>query len=337
VLLIGLLAVAIAPLCYIVTTSVPLLFVLRAFHGLSIAAFTTAFSALVTDISPPQNRGEIVGYMTLVNPIGVAVGPALGGFLLEWFDYTPMFLTSAGLGVVGILCVLRLKAPAQGAIAPADGTAQPAAGMPFWEALLSPRLRIPALVLTMIGMVFGTLSTFVPLFIQETGVNLNPGLFYTAAAISSFGARLLTGKASDRLGRGRFITGSIVLYAVSMFILWTAHTSAEFLIAGFIEGAGGGIFIPMMIVLTADRSTASERGRIFGLCLVGFDLGMAISGSVLGGLVGLIGYRGLFGVAGCLASLGLVIFMTQSSKNLAYSLKFSLGRGKDIYALPYKG
>jgi hypothetical protein len=57
----------------------------------------------------------------------------------------------------------------------------------------------------------------------------------------------------------------------------------------------------------------------------------------LGSFTEAIGYRGLFGVAGCLASLGLVIFMTQSSKDISHSLKFALGEGKDVYALPYKG
>ena len=96
-LLIGLFVAAIAPLGYLATQSIPLLIAVRVFHGLSIAAFTTGFSALVADISPPQNRGEIIGYMTLVNPIGAALGPALGGFLQEWAGYTPLFLMAGAV------------------------------------------------------------------------------------------------------------------------------------------------------------------------------------------------------------------------------------------------
>jgi MFS family permease len=81
VLLIGTIVAAIAPLGYLTVTSVPLLMVIRAFHGVSIAAFTTAYSALVVDVSPIQKRGEIIGYMSLTNPVGVAIGPAIGGYL----------------------------------------------------------------------------------------------------------------------------------------------------------------------------------------------------------------------------------------------------------------
>ena len=51
VLLIGMSAAAIAPLGYIFATSIMPLMVLRAFHGISIAAFGTAYIALVGDLA----------------------------------------------------------------------------------------------------------------------------------------------------------------------------------------------------------------------------------------------------------------------------------------------
>lgn len=81
VLLLGIVLAAIAPLGFLFVKSIPLLIALRAFHGISIAAFTTAYSTLVVDFSPPAQRGEVIGYMSLVQPIGVALGPAVGGLL----------------------------------------------------------------------------------------------------------------------------------------------------------------------------------------------------------------------------------------------------------------
>ncbi|MBD2073464.1 MFS transporter [Phormidium sp. FACHB-592] len=330
VLLIGLVAAAIAPLGYLVTQSMPLLIAVRAFHGLSIAAFTTAYSTLVVDLSPPSNRGEVIGYMSLVNPVGVAIGPAIGGFLQEWAGYTPLFLLSTGLGVVGFVGALWIQAPVP--------VAQPIASTSkttLWRLLWSPRLRTPTLTLMLAGMAFGVLSTFVPLFIQEAGVNLNAGLFYTAAAVASFSVRLLTGRASDRHGRGRFITLGLLLYAVTMLLLWSARSTDVFLLAGLLEGAGIGIFLPLMIALVADRSEAHERGRVFSLCVGGFDLGIAIAGPTLGLFAEQIGYRGLFGLSSGLVFLSVIVFVTQSSKTLSQSLRFAFGEGRDFYALPH--
>ena len=329
VLLIGLAAAAIAPLGYLVTQSLPLLIAIRAFHGLSIAAFTTAYSTLVVDLSPPSNRGEVIGYMSLVNPVGVAIGPAIGGFLQEWAGYTPLFLLSAGLGVVGFVGALWIQAPVPVA-QPIGGTSKTT----LWRLLLSPRLRTPTLTLMLAGMAFGVLSTFVPLFIQEAGVNLNAGLFYTVAAVASFSVRLLTGRASDRYGRGRFITLGLLLYAVTMLLLWSARSTGVFLLAGLLEGAGIGIFLPLMIALVADRSEAHERGRVFSLCVGGFDLGIAIAAPALGLFAEQIGYRGLFGLSSGLVFLSIIVFATQSSKTLTHSLRFAFGEGRDFYALP---
>ena len=330
VLYIGFAAAILAPFGYILTQNIILLVLVRIFHGLSIAAFTTGFSALVADMSPPQYRGEIIGYMTLVNPMGVAIGPALGGFLQAWAGYVPLFLFSAGLGLLGLLGVQQLRIP------PGDRPlhAPIAESTNFWQLILSPRLRIPALVLGLVGIAFGAITIFVPLLIKDSGVALNPGLFYTAAAIASFTSRLVVGRPSDRYGRGRFITGGLAIYTIALVMLWQAHSAPGLLLAGFLEGAGAGVIIPVIVALAADRSEAQERGRVFSLVLAGFDLGMAIAGPIFGYFALSLGYQGVFGVTASLTFLALILFVILNSKTLAYSLKFSLGSGQDVYALP---
>jgi MFS family permease len=334
VLLIGIAAVAIAPLGYLVTESIPVLFVLRAFHGISISAFALAYTALVVDLSPADHRGELIGYMSLVNPIGLALGPAVGGFLQEWVGYKPMFLAAAALGGLGWICTAQVQEPKL--IDRLDqklGQTIVQQSGQFWRLLGSPRIRIPAVVLLLIGLAFGTLSTFVPLLIKEVGVDLNVGLFYTAAAIASFAIRIVAGRASDRYGRGPFITLSLIFYTTAMLLLWQANSAVMFLLAGAIQGAGAGTLIPMISALMADRSHAHERGKIFGLCMVGFDVGIAIAGPIAGAIATQIGYKQVFGLTAGMAFLSLIVFLTLSSKSPKYSFRFATGRGKDIYAV----
>lgn len=332
VLLIGITVAAIAPICHLLTQSLPVLMVIRAFHGLSIAAFTTAYSALIVDISPPQNRGELIGYMSLVNPIGMALGPAIGGYIQEWKGSTPVFVLASGLGVVSLICCSQVQSPPVEQVS--DSTAAKTESQPSWRLLVSDRIRIPTITMLLVGLAFGTLTTFVPLYIKDSGSNLNPGLFYTSAAIASFGVRFLAGRASDRYGRGPFITIGLACYALSMFLLCIAQTTPAFLLAGFMEGIGGGTFLPIMIALVADRCQPHERGRVLGLFMCGFDLGIALAGPILGIVADQVGYRGLFGMAFVLALAALIIFLTRCSKNLPQSLRFALGRGTDAYALP---
>nr|WP_242038954.1 MFS transporter [Anabaena lutea] len=327
VLLIGMSVAAIAPLGYLVVKSILPLMAIRAFHGISIAAFATGYIALVGDLAPEHRRGEIIGYMSLVNPIGVALGPALGGYLQAAYGYTPLFLSSAILGSLGILCILPIANPSI-VEQPTNST-----GDRFWQLLISPRVRVPAIVLLLFGLALGTVHTFIALYIKSTGVNLNAGLFFTAAAISSFSVRVFTGRASDRYGRGLFITFSLMVYTLAMICIWQANNPLTFLLGGFIEGAASGTVIPMISVMMTDRALPHERGRIFGVSLMGLDFGLIIAGPILGAVAQQIGYRSMFGFATGLSVLAILIFVTQSSRNLSNSLRFAFGRGEDVYAL----
>ncbi len=328
VLIIGLLSAAIAPIGYNFVQSIPLLIVVRAFHGISIAAFSTAFLSLVADIAPVQNRGELIGYMSLVNPIGFAIGPALGGYLMEAYGYTSLFILTTVLASLGLLCSIPIINPiveVQEQVLNND--------IPFWRKLISPRVRIPALIMLIVGLTLGSLHTFVPLFIKSTEVNLNPGLFYTAVAIASFCSRLFSGKASDKYGRGLFITLSLVCYTLALVLLWTADSSVDFLFAATIEGLGGGTIFPMISAMIADRAYPQERGRIFSLSMIGCDIGIALAGPIFGIVASVIGYRNIFGFNFAIALVAVIIFITLSSKNLSASLRFAFGRGVDIYSV----
>lgn len=333
VVLIGVAVVAIAPLGYLFVKSIPLLLVLRAFHGISIAAYTTGSSALIVDLSPVDKRGEVIGYMSLTNPIGMAIGPAMGGFIQAKAGYPPLFLCSFALGALAFLCASQVKETRSISTSPTDTISVKPESDKFWRLLASPRLRIPALVMLLIGLVFGAVATFVALYIREAKIDFNAGWFYSAAAMSSFMIRLVTGKASDRYGRGIFISASFVFYTLGMFMLSVAHTPVYFLLAGLLEGAASGTLIPIMIALISDRSYPHERARIFALCIGGFDLGIALAGPIFGAFAEQIGYQGIFSLTSGLALLALIVFVTQNSKDLAHSLRFATGRGRDLYAV----
>ncbi|QEI41435.1 Inner membrane transport protein YdhC [Dolichospermum sp. UHCC 0315A] len=327
VLLIGMSVAAIAPLGYLFVKSIIPLMIIRSFHGISIAAFATAYIALVSDLAPEHRRGEVVGYMSLVNPLGVALGPAIGGFLQASAGYTPLFLSSAALGSMGLLCIIPIVNP------PIITKPHNSKNDNFWQILTSPRVRIPAIVLLLSGLTLGSLHTFISLFIKSTGVDLNPGFFFSAAAVSSFSCRLFSGKASDRYGRGLFVTMSLIAYTLSIICVWQANNSFMFLLGALMEGAASGTLIPMISVLMTDRALPHERGRIFGASLMGFDIGLAIAGPIFGTFAETLGYRNMFGLTTGLTVIAMIIFLTQSSRNIPQSLRFAFGRTEDIYAV----
>ncbi len=369
-LLVGLGVIALAPILYLAVGQVPttslvlpildwsvnssvfLLALVRAFHGLSVAAFATAYTAAVADMAPAQHRGELISFMSLAGPIGMAMGPALGGYLSE--SFTLAFLTMTVMGTVGALCLLMSQElPAAEAESVTDSPLNSAVSLQpeqdhivksiakkpekkpfFWRLLLAPAIRIPALMLLMVGTAFGAMVTFMPLYVEQMGWDINIGLVFTVSAIASFSIRTFTGTASDQLGRGRFISLGLIFYTLSMATLYFAHSPQMLLISGALQGAGSGTTIPIISALMTDRSRPSERGITFGLCLTGFDLGIALSGPIMGQIADISGnYSLVFALSGAMTLLGLIIFITHSSKDLPHSIQFALNGGRDVYAV----
>ncbi|MGB3571874.1 MAG: MFS transporter [Phormidesmis sp.] len=353
-LLIGIVVIAIAPLLYLGVSFVPnvlitlpwgwqikssilLLGITRAFHGISIAAFATAYTTSIADMAPLHQRGELIGYMSLASPVGMAIGPALGGYLEGSFTFA--FLTMTALGIIGTLCVLVAREPPR----PVSDLAVPRSGSlqkdakrkpsAFWSLLFTARIRTPALILFMVGTAFGSMVAFVPLHVRESGIAVNIGLVYTASAIASFSIRAIAGKASDQLGRGRFISMGLMFYTFAMLTLSLSTSAPMLLLAGAFQGAGSGTLIPIIAALMADRSLPNERGITFGLCLTGFDLGIALAGPAMGRIADFSSYPVVFALSGLLTFLGLLIFITTSSKDLSHSVRFALNGGRDIYAV----
>jgi len=353
-LLIGIVVIAIAPLLYLAVNFIPnvlitlpwgwqikssilLLGITRAFHGISIAAFATAYTTSIADMAPLHQRGELIGYMSLASPVGMAIGPALGGYLEGSFTFA--FLTMTALGIIGTLCVLIAREPPR----PVSDLVVPRSGQPqkdakrkpaaFWSLLFTARIRTPALILFMVGTAFGSMVAFVPLHVRESGIAVNIGLIYTASAIASFSIRAIAGKASDQLGRGRFISMGLMFYTFAMLTLSLSTSAPMLLLAGAFQGAGSGTLIPIIAALMADRSLPNERGITFGLCLTGFDLGIALAGPAMGRIADFSSYSIVFALSGLLTFLGLLIFITTSSKDLSHSIRFALNGGRDIYAV----
>lgn len=334
-ILIGSLVAALAPLGYLMTTTVWALMVIRAFHGICLAAYTTGYNALIVDLSPPQQRGEIIGYMSLAVPIGMGFGPALGAYVSQEIGYEVLFIISSLLGFLSLALALRVREE-RSTFKTMDGQ-KPGAELPersIWTLLTSRSLIVPTLVLLLIGLLFGNLATFLPLFVREINLADYAGIFYSVAAIASFLPRLFLGPLADAYGRGVFITGSLACYLLAMVCLANAQTPFELLSAAALEGAGSGMLLPMTIALISDRSEVHERGKVFAVCMGGFDGGIAIAAPIMGILNELFGYRHVFSLTGGLAMVALFLFCTFSNPTIARSLKFSIGRTRDCYVVP---
>jgi len=80
----------------------------RALQGAGAALMASSGLALVTQAFGPRNRGKGIGMMISLTYFGLAIGPAVGGFLAAAFTWRAVFYVNAPLGLFGIVMGLRI-------------------------------------------------------------------------------------------------------------------------------------------------------------------------------------------------------------------------------------
>jgi MFS transporter, DHA2 family, multidrug resistance protein len=105
--------------------SAEMLIATRALLGLAGATLLPSTLALIRNMFvDPQQRAVAIGIWAAVFSAGTAIGPVLGGTLLEWFWWGSVFLLGlplmAGLLVLGPGVAARVPGPGRGSVGPAQ-------------------------------------------------------------------------------------------------------------------------------------------------------------------------------------------------------------------------
>jgi len=115
----GLLVQALAAGAYIFANGLGDFYAVAFVFGLAYGGVMPLYSALARDYFAPQIMGSVLGAMTLLSGLGMALGPALGGWIYDHFHaYTWMYLGSlaVGLGAGAIALALpHVRAPGRDA------------------------------------------------------------------------------------------------------------------------------------------------------------------------------------------------------------------------------
>jgi EmrB/QacA subfamily drug resistance transporter len=92
------------------STSANALIAARAVQGIGAALLVPGSLALVSAVFPESERGRAIGTWSGFSGITAAVGPVIGGFLVDHFSWTWAFLVNVPLGAL-LLAICLLKVP----------------------------------------------------------------------------------------------------------------------------------------------------------------------------------------------------------------------------------
>jgi EmrB/QacA subfamily drug resistance transporter len=79
----------------------------RALMGVGAALIMPATLSIIANVFPPEERGKAIGIWAALAAVGIGLGPLAGGLLLEWFDWSAVFLVNVPFALTALLLGIR--------------------------------------------------------------------------------------------------------------------------------------------------------------------------------------------------------------------------------------
>ena len=97
-----------ASLAMVFSVSPAMVILLRVVQGMGAALIFGTSVAILTSVTPPQERGKALGIYTTAVYLGLSMGPFLGGFLTSSFGWRSIFIVNVPVGIL-VLATIRTK------------------------------------------------------------------------------------------------------------------------------------------------------------------------------------------------------------------------------------
>lgn len=290
-------------LCYL-APNVPLLFAARLFHGLTQAIVVPLIWAVTMDLAPPGGSGKAIGNIGASLQLGVSAGPFVSGFVASYFDAHAVFLLSLAFALPNLFLTYvavrkislvrpKLASPAR-TDARREGILSSFAGA---FAGVHRRNFIAALLVPSIATTAASVFLFIlPAYaFQEKGLSYTLiGTILAVMAIGQVLVRSFLGSVSDRYGRKVVILAGFVLTGSTAFLLSLSEGFWAFLAVAVCFGFGYSLAIPAGAALVRDSIPSDRQGMGMGSYQTFLALGSTVGLSLMGFLVGVIGYAPTF-------------------------------------------
>ncbi len=270
VMAVGSLVCVVCGFLYPILTTVAGFLFLRLIHGFSTGFKPTATAAYVADSVPAGKWGEAMGVHGLFFSIGMAIGPAIGSTITQFYSINVLFYSSSVFALLSILIIFNMKETLQNK-------------QKFRPALLKikrgewiNKQAMPAFWVTIFSYVsYGAIITVIPDWTAHIGI-ANKGIFFMVFTLASLLIRFIAGRVSDKYGRKPVLKVSIALLCVALFWIGTFQSINGFLIGAVLYGFATGMLSPAISAWTIDLSDADKRGLSVATMYIALEAGIGL-------------------------------------------------------------
>jgi MFS family permease len=244
--------------------------------------FGPASQAMISDLVEPGKRARAYGLIRVAFNLGVAIGPAIGGFLAER-SYFILFASDAITSLIFAGIILFFIAETRPEMRRGD-RAVPQTG--YGPLLRDTPFVLFCLVSVVVTAVYAQMNSTWPVFMKENYGILERqyGLMMSLSAAMVVLFQFPITGFTERHARTTMLAWGTALYAIGFGLVGFVSTAPLFTLALAIWTVGEMVHVPVSQAYVADVAPEDMRGRYMGAAGLTWGMGWGI-GPFLAGLV----------------------------------------------------
>ncbi|MBW0763138.1 staphylopine family metallophore export MFS transporter CntE [Mammaliicoccus lentus] len=286
-------------------------FVARVMQGVCTAFFSMSLQLGIIDALPEKHRSEGISLYSLFSTLPTLIGPLIAVSL--WNNENMgvfaivMIVIALSTGIFGYSATFSDVASDEKPVvekAPFNGVTV------FGQFFKNPALFKSGLIMIIASIVFGAITTFIPLFTVQYGF-ANAGIFLTIQAIAVVLSRFYLRKfiPSDGLWHPKFmlkVLGILMLAAIIVAFGPYIYIGV-FYGSAILIGIAQAMIYPTLTSYLSFVLPRAGRNMLLGLFIACADLGVSLGGAMMGPISDLVGFKWMYLICGMLV---LIIIIT---------------------------
>jgi MFS family permease len=283
-------------------------------RGIGWAGLNAGGYTLLASSAPEAKRGEASGYYSGVQGSATILFPAValwliyapfGGFRVVFALAVTLAVIGAGVGMIMACCVPTTvhRPPLEGA-------------RPWWReffSIVDRDVLLPSVMLFSLNLSLPAVTSFIVLYARDIGIE-NFGSYFVVSGATNLLARPLLGRVSDKIGRSRSLATGFILQTIALSLLVMASNLPGVLVSGALYMLGNAIGSATTLALAVERANPQRRGKAMATFSVAYPLSYGVGSLLMGSIVEIGGYVGMFFTAAGLSAAGLALALANWSR-----------------------
>ncbi|MGJ9459775.1 MFS transporter [Oceanobacillus sp. CF4.6] len=306
-------------LLYFPVNNLGLLLLIRFLHGFAFGIGTTATGTIAVGVIPQVRRGEGMGYFATSTNLAMAVGPFLGLIISQYFADDMIFVATTIFSIIALVATLLMNVPEREKVKEHQNVKK---GFRFSDYFEKTTLPI-AIFVAISGFVYSSILSFMTAYATEINLVDAASFFFVMYAVFLLLSRPVTGRMFDLRGENIVMYPAILLYGVGLILLSQAQLGITLLIAGAIIGVGFGTLQSSAQTIAVNEAPNHRVGLATSTFFVFFDIGVGTGPFLLGIILPLTGFRGLYLGMAAIAFITIAVYYLVHGKKAAERLRLN--------------